>query len=565
MFESGNRIYITNFTHDKKTIPSQFTIKVLLIKLRKFIRGKKLVSISQCGLDRVINMTFASQEEEFHLIIEFYAAGNVILTDNKYTIITLLRVHAFDEETKCAPKFPYPFSHSANMKFDPFSLTINESLILKAKLEIEEESKNKKGKIKAKNKNREIICRILPFISNSMADCAFLSAINQYNGKDEKELLIKAANIALEMAKKCLSGKCKGYVYTRPKTNKEQGNKEASINVEEDKNYKEDKKEEELLGVEAFLMENKEIKFKEFETFNAALDAYFTEFEKQKEIESKVQKENAIIKKMTKIKEDQESRITLLKTEQEENIEKAQLIENNIEKIETVINIIRTMSDSGMTWKEISKNVKEEKKKGNPFAQLIVAMDLENRNFSVAFNQEIEESNEDNEKEIRTIKINFDLTAFQNAQFYYQSKKKLAIKQKKTEEAAEIVIKKAEAQVEKALSAEATKAEKVLKVRHTFWFEKFHWFITSENYLVISGRNAQENELLVKRHLKSGDLYIHADVQGAASCIFKNHSPSKGISPISIEEAGKYCICRSRAWEVNNYIGKSCNRGLLGS
>uniref|UniRef100_A0A8R1Y260 NFACT RNA-binding domain-containing protein n=1 Tax=Onchocerca volvulus TaxID=6282 RepID=A0A8R1Y260_ONCVO len=31
------------------------------------------------------------------------------------------------------------------------------------------------------------------------------------------------------------------------------------------------------------------------------------------------------------------------------------------------------------------------------------------------------------------------------------------------------------------------------------WFEKFFWFVSSENYLVIGGRNAQQDELLVKR------------------------------------------------------------------
>ena len=33
-------------------------------------------------------------------------------------------------------------------------------------------------------------------------------------------------------------------------------------------------------------------------------------------------------------------------------------------------------------------------------------------------------------------------------------------------------------------------------------FEKFHWFISSENFLVLSGRDAQQNELLVKRYLR---------------------------------------------------------------
>ena len=35
-------------------------------------------------------------------------------------------------------------------------------------------------------------------------------------------------------------------------------------------------------------------------------------------------------------------------------------------------------------------------------------------------------------------------------------------------------------------------------------FEKFHWFISSENFLIISGRDQQQNELIVKRHLRKG-------------------------------------------------------------
>lgn len=45
-------------------------------------------------------------------------------------------------------------------------------------------------------------------------------------------------------------------------------------------------------------------------------------------------------------------------------------------------------------------------------------------------------------------------------------------------------------------------------LRKVHWFEKFNWFITSENYLVISGRDAQQNELVVKRYMKKGDLYV---------------------------------------------------------
>ncbi len=45
-------------------------------------------------------------------------------------------------------------------------------------------------------------------------------------------------------------------------------------------------------------------------------------------------------------------------------------------------------------------------------------------------------------------------------------------------------------------------------------FEKFLWFISSENYLVIAGRDQQQNEMIVKRYLRAGNeqtsTYIHS-------------------------------------------------------
>lgn len=40
-------------------------------------------------------------------------------------------------------------------------------------------------------------------------------------------------------------------------------------------------------------------------------------------------------------------------------------------------------------------------------------------------------------------------------------------------------------------------------------FEKFLWFISSENYLVIAGRDQQQNEMIVKRYLRAGNEFTH--------------------------------------------------------
>ncbi|NXT75775.1 NEMF factor, partial [Zapornia atra] len=80
-------------------------------------------------------------------------------------------------------------------------------------------------------------------------------------------------------------------------------------------------------------------------------------------------------------------------------------------------------------------------------------------------------------------------------------------------------------------------------------FEKFLWFISSENYLVIAGRDQQQNELIVKRYLRPGDIYVHADLHGATSCVIKNPS-GEPIPPRTLTEAGTMALCYSAAWDA---------------
>ena len=89
--------------------------------------------------------------------------------------------------------------------------------------------------------------------------------------------------------------------------------------------------------------------------------------------------------------------------------------------------------------------------------------------------------------------------------------------------------------------------------RKIHWFEKFHWFLTSEGVLVIGGRDAATNDLIVRRYLGVNDLYIHADVHGAASVIVK-HSPagSPDPGPASLSEAGQWAVSYSKAWRAGH-------------
>jgi hypothetical protein len=62
----------------------------------------------------------------------------------------------------------------------------------------------------------------------------------------------------------------------------------------------------------------------------------------------------------------------------------------------------------------------------------------------------------------------------------------------------------------------------ISETRKRLWFEKFYWFVSSSGLLVLGGRDARQNELLVKRYLRRSDLYLHADVHGASSVVIRN-------------------------------------------
>ena len=91
------------------------------------------------------------------------------------------------------------------------------------------------------------------------------------------------------------------------------------------------------------------------------------------------------------------------------------------------------------------------------------------------------------------------------------------------------------------------KAEMAGKAQPTkqFWFERYKWFITTGGRLVIAGRDAHTNDNVVKKHLKEGDLYAHADVHGAPSVIIKDGAKA---SNDELREACLFALAQSKSW-----------------
>ena len=82
------------------------------------------------------------------------------------------------------------------------------------------------------------------------------------------------------------------------------------------------------------------------------------------------------------------------------------------------------------------------------------------------------------------------------------------------------------------------------------WYEKFRWFISSDGYLIIGGRDASSNEIIFKKYLDQNDLIFHTNFPGSSLVVIKNPD-NKKIPLNTIDETGKFVATYSRAWKEN--------------
>lgn len=103
LLESGNRFHSTGFEWPKNVAPSGFSMK-----MRKHLKNKRLESLKQLGCDRIVDLQFGSGEAAYHLILELYDKGNIILTDYELTILYVLRPHTEGDRIKFVVREKYP-------------------------------------------------------------------------------------------------------------------------------------------------------------------------------------------------------------------------------------------------------------------------------------------------------------------------------------------------------------------------------------------------------------------------------------------------------------------------
>ena len=327
--------------------------------------------------------------------------------------------------------------------------------------------------------------------------------------------------------------------------------------------------------------DNPEIIMLEYESFNRTVDEFFSSIESQK-LESRLtEREENAKRKLETARLDHQKRLGGLQQVQELNVRKAQAIEANLQKVQEATAAVNALISQGMDWQEIARLIEMEQERHNVVADIIkLPLKLyENTTTLLLSEATYEDENEFNGDETESdvseseddvqniskaskvekpadnrlaVDIDLALSPWSNARQYYEQKRSAAVKEQKTLQSSEKALKSTEMKISADLKKGLNQEKEVMRPqRKANWFEKYIHFISSENYLVLGGKDAQQNEILYKRHLKKGDKYVHADLHGAASVIVKNR-PGMSESPIppsTLSQAGTLAVATSSAWD----------------
>lgn len=142
------------------------------------------------------------------------------------------------------------------------------------------------------------------------------------------------------------------------------------------------------------------------------------------------------------------------------------------------------------------------------------------------------------------LKLNLKKSIEQNASDYFEKSKKAKKKIETIKKVIEVQKRKLEA-LKKGFVEEEKKKKKAVAKRKKAWYEKFHWFVSSDDLIVIGGKDATTNELVIKKHAEKNDLVLHTEQPGSPFVVIKG---AKKIPESTILEAASFCAVYSKSW-----------------
>ena len=454
--------------------------------LRKYIKGGSVTGVTQHNFDRILRIDI-QKEHKFSLVIELFAKGNIILLDEEDQIILPLKRKLWqDRKISSKEEYKYPPERGMNP------------------LEVE--------KTELKELFQDSERDIIRTLARNGLGGLYAEEIALRSGVDKEKKASEVTDDEIDALHNAITE-----VFKPLKT--------YDFSPQIISGEKEDVLPLDLRKYEGY-------EKKQYDSYNEAADEFYSSIVGDDIVNVQEEVWSGEVGKFEKrLSIQMETLEKFIKTVNESKI-KGEAIYSNYQRIQDIINIINEARKTH-SWLEIIAIVKKAKKDKTEGLDIIESID---KMGVLTLNLDGTRVNIDTSQGIP-----------ENAEVYYNKGKKA----KKKIKGVHIAIEKTQQEIEKAKSKREIEMEKVLvpqkRVKKELkWYEKLRWFLTSDGLLVIGGRDASTNEMVVKKHMENRDIYFHSDIHGAASIVLK--AGEGEIPETSINQAAAFAACFSSAW-----------------
>jgi predicted ribosome quality control (RQC) complex YloA/Tae2 family protein len=524
--------------------------------LRNRLSGADLAGVDQFEFDRILTLTFEREDGTTTLVFELFGDGNVAVLDADREVVSSLDTVRLKSRT-VAPGSTYDFPDS---RFDPLTADRDDFAARMA------QSDTDLVRTVATQLNfgglwaEELCTRAGVEKVRDIADADPEAYDDLYDAWDRVRTRIK-------------EGDFDPRVYTEAVETDDPGGDGEPDDPEEEPPRR-------VVDVTPVPLEEREaagLHAEAFDSFNAALDDYFHRLEHESpgeesggggggrnrpDFESEIAKHERII-------EQQENAIEEYERQAEREREKAELLYANYDLVDEVLSTVRAARDEDRPWDDIEARFAEGAERGIPAAAAVVDVDGAEGTVTLALDDhevtvEVRDGVERNADRLYTeAKRVAEKKEGAEAAIEDTREDLAAVKQRREEWAARDEEPEAteEADEGEATSDEEWLARTSIPIRaEEQWYERFRWFHTSDGFLVIGGRNADQNEALVKKYMDRGDLFFHAQAHGGPVTVLKATGPSEAARDVDIpdrskREAAQFAVAYSSVWKDGRHAG----------
>jgi predicted ribosome quality control (RQC) complex YloA/Tae2 family protein len=519
--------------------------------LRNRMSGANLADVRQFEFDRILEFEFRREDQDTTLVVELFGEGNVAVLDQNGEVVDSLETVRLKSRT-VAPGSRYEFPSS---RLNP--LEIDEAAFA-AKMR---ESDTDLVRTLATQLNfgglygEEICTRAGVEKAKPIADADEDDYARLYDAMERLFDPIRSGDLDPRV-----------YYASEARSASDSASGERSDpRAGEDGEADDGRRRVDVTPVP--LEEHADLESEAFDSFGDALDDYFTNLDTS---EDEVAAEQGPdfdeqIAKKERIIAQQEGAIESFEEEAEVEREKAELLYGNYDLVDDVLSTVREAREAGHGWADIAERFAEGAEQGIDAAEAVKGVNEQEGTVRL-------------ELDGRAIDLEPQAGVEKNADRLYTEAKRIEEKKAGALDAIEDTREELEALRERKAEWEAGDGEDAddsenddadvdwlsrasIPVRkRDQWYERFRWFRTSDGFLVIGGRSADQNEELVDKYMDGYDLFFHSQAHGGPATVLKTSEPSEPSKDVDVPEASKrqaaqFAVSYGSVWKDGRFSG----------